>query len=637
MTSHRLIVVGAGPKAMAIAAKADVLRRLGLPAPEVHIVERTAVGAHWTGRSGYTDGKLKLGTSPEKDVGFPYDSVCWGPDLDERVNRAMHEYSWQSFLISENLYADWVDRGRPAPEHRVWAQYLVWVSKRLGEGTVFHQGDVKAVDRRGERWVVRYGAAGAVEEIDGDGLVLTGPGRTKFPSPLLTHERVLTAETFWKVLPRMERDSAHIAVVGTGETAASIALSLASIDNPSLSIDIVSPHAMAYSRGESFLENRVYSNPENGRWERLTLEDRRNFINRTDRGVFSLYAQRLLDQARAVEIVPGRLRELSPAGPERVEARVEYDGRVETREYDYVVIATGGDPLAIVRELGTETALAGLASLADPELERGIDRSLAVRGAAPRLHVPMLSALAQGPGFANLSCLGRLSDRILEPYVREPIEEEVAMNTGTISIATPSDVEEINRIRMEEYGKAKGFSVKPAGILWNRSDDQSTVLALKERGELIATMRLELVEEIGVVERKMECKWVFEPVRFPVMILSKAATRSGLQGRGLNAVLRYHALKIAAGWGARQMLGTFIAGSPRENSMRAMGYRFFRNEEGWFKADYQAKAPVTVAVLDLEADLERALAECARIAGAEIERFAWSGPAPERKLVTVVK
>ena len=35
----------------------------------------------------------------------------------------------------------------------------------------------------------------------------------------------------------------------------------------------------------------------------------------------------------------------------------------------------------------------------------------------PWLFLPTLSALAQGPGFANLSCLGEVSDRILACYI----------------------------------------------------------------------------------------------------------------------------------------------------------------------------------------------------------------------------
>jgi mycobactin lysine-N-oxygenase len=50
-------------------------------------------------------------------------------------------------------------------------------------------------------------------------------------------------------------------------------------------------------------------------------------------------------------------------------------------------------------------------------LERAIGTDLSVTGFAPRLHLPMLAGIAQGPGFPNLSCLGLLADRILTPYM----------------------------------------------------------------------------------------------------------------------------------------------------------------------------------------------------------------------------
>ena len=53
-------------------------------------------------------------------------------------------------------------------------------------------------------------------------------------------------------------------------------------------------------------------------------------------------------------------------------------------------------------------------------MERSIDFSLAVEKLAPALHLPMLAGLAQGPGFPNLSSLGLLADRILQPcLIRE--------------------------------------------------------------------------------------------------------------------------------------------------------------------------------------------------------------------------
>ncbi|HEY2448879.1 MAG TPA: lysine 6-monooxygenase, partial [Mycobacterium sp.] len=69
-----LAVLGAGVKAVAVAAKAYALGQMGVDAPEVVAVERIGVGANWQSSGGWTDGAQRLGTSPEKDVGFPYRS-----------------------------------------------------------------------------------------------------------------------------------------------------------------------------------------------------------------------------------------------------------------------------------------------------------------------------------------------------------------------------------------------------------------------------------------------------------------------------------------------------------------------------------------------------------------------------------
>ena len=115
-------MVGAGPKGIAIAAKARALAAAGVPAPRVVLVDRGEVAGNWSGRQGYTSGLLPLGTPPEKDVGYPY-AASWG-DASTDVVAAMAEYSWQRYLIRHGVYSDWVDRGRMRPTHRQWSVYL---------------------------------------------------------------------------------------------------------------------------------------------------------------------------------------------------------------------------------------------------------------------------------------------------------------------------------------------------------------------------------------------------------------------------------------------------------------------------------------------------------------------------------
>ncbi|SFU23439.1 DUF2971 domain-containing protein [Paraburkholderia aspalathi] len=66
----RIAVIGGGPKAAALAAKAAVLRELKKADVQVTIFEPDQIGAAWTGESGYTDGEQRLCTIAERDVGY---------------------------------------------------------------------------------------------------------------------------------------------------------------------------------------------------------------------------------------------------------------------------------------------------------------------------------------------------------------------------------------------------------------------------------------------------------------------------------------------------------------------------------------------------------------------------------------
>jgi mycobactin lysine-N-oxygenase len=98
---------------------------------------------------------------------------------------------------------------------------------------------------------------------------------------------------------------------------------------------------------------------------------------------------------------------------------IKYGDTTERDVYDYVIVAIGFDPLWFTRLLDSRTYSRlsdATHSLDRRTVELGIDTDLSLKGFAPRLHLPMLAGVAQGPGFPNLSCLGLLSDRVLLSY-----------------------------------------------------------------------------------------------------------------------------------------------------------------------------------------------------------------------------
>ena len=418
-----MAVLGAGPKGISIAAKAMVLAELGFDVPQVQLIEACEPGANWNGRHGYTTGQQPLGTPPEKDLGYPYSSSCWG-DKSKLVDSRMHRYSWHAYLVDVGDLASWVDRGRPQPEHRQWAEYLEWACGRCSEPLISR---VDEIDLNQNSWRLR-GSDGL--DLVADVLVITGPGAPKHVPTEGERNRIFDGKTFWEnaeVFRRTDK-STHVCVIGSGETAAAVAVELLRW-SPKTKIKIFSPEGVIYSRGESFQENRYYSDPSD--WKQLTVEHRRQFVRRTDRGVFSRYAKKALDAADNVEYLLGRVRKL--VGEEtRVLVYDEYGSDSKVQAFDYVVDAIGFDPLSF-RALMTNEAAGILhtrcafnATSSAPDVEPLIGQSLAVEGMDPPLHVPMLAAFAEGPGFPNLSALGLLSDRVLGPYCKASIQEAIA-------------------------------------------------------------------------------------------------------------------------------------------------------------------------------------------------------------------
>src|SRR5260370_19547718 len=167
--SETLAIVGAGAKAVAVAGKAAVLGEMGVEVAEVVAVERADVAANWRAGGGWTDGRQRLGTSPEKDVGFPYRSTLV-QGRDHEVDELMMRFSWQSYLVATDQFVGWIDRGRPAPTHDTWAGYLRWVADVAGLKVVRGGGGLLSLE--GARWGVDPGEA----SLAADARVISGPG-----------------------------------------------------------------------------------------------------------------------------------------------------------------------------------------------------------------------------------------------------------------------------------------------------------------------------------------------------------------------------------------------------------------------------------------------------------------------------
>jgi mycobactin lysine-N-oxygenase len=282
----------------------EVIRYLGNYGPQrvraaALLAPRPPVVPQSEADRGYTSGMLPLGTPPEKDIGYPY-AASWG-DASADVVAAMAGYSWHRHLIRHGAYSDWIDRGRMRPTHRQWSLYLREVAE-AAEAEVARAVVTGLEAADGRRWQVRLATG---DGIAADGVVITGAGpAVTVPGQPPDHPRVLDGRTYWLAAPELHHERAQsLCVIGSGETAASVVIDLVKRCHKRSTIDVLTARGVLYSRGESYDENRLYSDPAD--WPRLAEAHRREFLGRTDRGVFSLQAEATLNQARGFRTLAG--------------------------------------------------------------------------------------------------------------------------------------------------------------------------------------------------------------------------------------------------------------------------------------------------------------------------------------------
>jgi mycobactin lysine-N-oxygenase len=441
-----LAVIGGGPKAAAIAAKASVLRQLGAHAmPDVVIYERKAMAAAWTGGNGYTDGVQPLCTLAERDLGFPY-GTAYGRAAAEMM---FAQYSWPSFGVQAGAgranYEQWVLHGRRPPAHLDFARYVEWAIDRSGAAPII--GDVTGLVRDASRrqWKVTWlYASGLARSAWHDAVVVTGSGppvtplQGAFDAIHKRNPRVFDGLTFWthldeigRILDAEDPDTRKVVLIGAGGTSAAIAHWFVRA-RTAVPVVIIGREPTLYGRHPSYFEDRLFSDED--AWAALPDHVRDEFVRRLTTGVVWSYVLDKLDDANlayscadAVGFrtlpntpVPGAplrypevlldTRPTVPAGSPPSTSITSVDGAVfvDARGFDRWWCASLLEPaLAQQLRLNRDAAIAS------------IDDTLQLATPFAGLHVPMLAS-RQHPAAGNLMALGSMSDRILRAFVTPP-------------------------------------------------------------------------------------------------------------------------------------------------------------------------------------------------------------------------
>lgn len=404
MKSKRIVIVGCGPKALNILAKNEALKQSGWDVPEIFVLEKDEVGAHWTGKHGYTDGNGVLGISPLKTFNYPTKSI-FGKD----VENYMDKYSFISYLSSKRNLEKWIDGGMSWITHAEFANYLKWISSHFKED--IHFGNVVEVKRKGEKWIVNYSKNDEQFDIICDGLVFTGPGEITNPFSLEPDGiSILDAKNWWKEGQKFSDFSGKIALIGGGISAGAIFESLMPLLQGESQLDWYTRRGL-FTRSENFANNQRFSMPD--LWQQIPIKVRESFISTTDKGSidpsthkimtsYNKFFQEIICEIEKVEMVDGKV-------------KVVFEDNLckKERMYDKVILCTGFSNTDFLKCMNNASKkLLGL------ELANCIEPDLSVAGFYPKLHLPMLSSLKVGIGCATLGSPSVMSDRILSSWVK---------------------------------------------------------------------------------------------------------------------------------------------------------------------------------------------------------------------------
>lgn len=158
----------------------------------------------------------------------------------------------------------------------------------------------------------------------------------------------------------------------------------------------------------------------------------------------------------------------------------------------------------------------------------------------------------------------------------------------------------LNRQREELLAKSPHFSVSAEAVHWSPRDSSEITLGVKKRGQILASMRLDIVRNTKDTLERIDFDEFAKTLPYPSGLLCKATTHPSAQNKGLNSLLRFHAIKIGINLGLKTMTGTVVKGAPRTEFMKQLGYEFIDHKQGWRKLGYVSHVPVQVVVLDLQ-------------------------------------
>lgn len=143
-----------------------------------------------------------------------------------------------------------------------------------------------------------------------------------------------------------------------------------------------------------------------------------------------------------------------------------------------------------------------------------------------------------------------------------------------LSVASPAQDDEIDRLRRNAYATAVNFELPDPTTIMRRRDPQNSVcLVIGTRHTLAATMRIAVAGDRPHAEKLLEGEAALENRFFPGAVLSRGATDPRFRGNGLMGFLVSLGVAVARQCALGSALAVQIDGTPHFAAMSAAGWQ----------------------------------------------------------------
>ncbi len=149
-----------------------------------------------------------------------------------------------------------------------------------------------------------------------------------------------------------------------------------------------------------------------------------------------------------------------------------------------------------------------------------------------------------------------------------------------LEILESTHSEALGELRRIAYKAQFGERVDDAKLSWNPNDLLFLNLGLFNGEQLAACLRISVIESDREFHR-VTLQPARPGTRYPLIVLSRGATRPEFASQGLHSHLRLHALKLAQAAGPWDVLGAMEADSPRIKQLKELGYTFEACPNEW--------------------------------------------------------